>query len=46
MGGAAVERRVDGVPGLDGVLWMATMFWGIRAGKWQKSKGISTQGFL
>ena len=46
MGGAALERRVDGGPGLAGVLWMATAFWGVRVGKWQKSKGISTRGFL
>jgi len=44
LGGAAVERRVDGGPGFAGVLWMATAFWGVRAGKWQKSKGISTRG--
>ena len=46
MGGAVVERRVDGGPGLAGVLWMVTAFWGVRAGKWQKNKGISTHGFL
>ena len=46
MGGAAVERQVNGRPGLAGVLWMATAFWGVRARKWQKSKGISTRGFL
>ena len=46
MGGAAVERQVDGGSGLAGILWMTTAFWGVRAGKWKKSKGISTQGFL
>jgi len=38
LGGAAVERRVDGGPGLAGVLWMATAFWGVRAGKMAKEQ--------